>query len=108
MRLAQVGLGSGGGLPGSTATRPTSGQVRVLFFLTRNARQLAQPLIPGRDYDGIRYKKPLCGNPQGKNSEQNLLQTPAPASTLSRRLTRLPPACCCRGQVQKVTSPIHH
>ncbi len=47
-------------------------------------------------------KKPLCGNQQGKNSEQNLLQTPAPASTLSLRLTLLPPACCCRGQVKKL------
>jgi len=28
-------------------------------------------------------KKPLCNNQQGKNSEQKLLQTAAPASTLS-------------------------
>jgi hypothetical protein len=44
-------------------------------------------------------KKPLCGNRQGKNSELKLMQTSAPASTLSLRLTLLPPACCSRGQV---------
>jgi hypothetical protein len=43
MRLAQVGLEFGVGLPGIEKYRSISGQVRVLIFLTRNARQLPLP-----------------------------------------------------------------
>jgi hypothetical protein len=74
------------------------GQVRVLFPHQKRQINTATE-SPERSIEGVGTKKPLCGNRQGKNSELKLLQTSAPASTLSLRLTLLPPACCSRGQV---------
>lgn len=83
--------------------RSIPGQVRVLFFPHQKRQTTTATLDPPeRTYQAVSYKKPLCGNPQGKTSELKLLQTPAPASTLSLRLTLLPPACCSRGQVRKL------
>jgi len=54
MRLAQVGLGFGVGLLWKFLEyRTISGQVRVLIFLTRNARQLPLPEPPVRSYETV-------------------------------------------------------
>jgi hypothetical protein len=60
MRLAQVGLGFGVGLPGKSLDDGSiPGQVRVLFFLTRNARQLTLPESPVRSLKLFDKKTPL-------------------------------------------------
>src|SRR5215471_14426924 len=106
MRLAQVGLGSGVGLSGILRMNIDSWSgprpILPLPETPDNYRNL-QPLVRLRNRF---YKKtPLQQHPEEKG-ERNLLQTSAPASTLSLQSTLHPPACCSRGQVE-VTSPIH-
>jgi hypothetical protein len=71
--------------------RSIPGQVRVLFpFQKRQTSPL--PVIPRRENrNSWLAKKPLCCNCQRKNSKHKFLQTPAPASTLSIRLTLFRP-----------------
>src|SRR6516164_6339956 len=79
--------------------RSIPGQVRVLFFLTRNARQLPLPIDPRRGrWKPFNKKTPLQQLTEEKVCELKLMQTSAPASTLSLRPTFLLPACCSRGQ----------
>src|SRR5450759_817125 len=84
MRLAQVGAG--------IRRRAIWNKTRSCRFLVRSASYFSSPETP----DNYRYprtpgeivrnrftKKPLCYNQQRKNGEQKLMQTSAPASTLS-------------------------
>jgi len=50
--------------------RTIPGQVRVLFFLARNARQLPLPKPPGKNLIEAVHKKPLCSNQQGKRTSK--------------------------------------
>ena len=69
------------------------GQVRVQYILlTRNARQLPLPLIPGENrYESravmnpvpLLQKSPSAATNKGRTVNKKLSQTPAPASTLS-------------------------
>ena len=96
MRLAQVGLGSGGGLPGNEPFLIGSAS----YLPTRNATQGRLPEIPWGDRSKSLEKTPLRQPPAKRNSEQILLQTSAPASTLSHLAHLLFARCCCRGQVK--------
>jgi hypothetical protein len=80
MRLAQVGLGSAGGLPGNNQPFLAGS---ASYHPTRNATQSRLPEIPWGDRSKSFEKTPLRQPPAKRNSEQIILQTPAPASTLS-------------------------
>src|SRR5450432_1627549 len=72
MRLAQVGLGFGVGLPGKFLdNRSSPGQVRVLFFLTRNARQLPLPESPVRSLKPFDTKNPSAATNKGRTMSKN-------------------------------------
>src|SRR5579862_4736537 len=101
MRLAQVGLGSGGGPSGSTVFLPA--------FLARSASKLprheCQMNTATSDPRGDRRrpftKKPLCCNQQGKNTEPKYCyEHRLPQARCLVALVPLPPACCSRGQVK--------
>jgi hypothetical protein len=58
MRLAQVWAGNpASGYLEQNKILSIPGQVRVLIFLTRNARQLPLPMNPRRDFKKPYYKK---------------------------------------------------
>ena len=89
MRLAQVGLGSGVGLPGLSVSKSNSWSgPRPNYSLTRNARQPPLPRTPGEAiYMNPSNKKTPLQQPTKEKREQKLLQTSAPASALSLQLT---------------------
>jgi hypothetical protein len=65
-------------------------------------------MTPGEIVENRFTKKPLCSNRQVKNSEQKLLQTPAPASTLSSSAHSSSPALLQQRAGLKFTSPIQN
>src|ERR1039457_4318723 len=98
MRLAQGGLGAGGGPSGWTGI---PGKVRVQTFLATNARLLPPPQTPGEIVRNRLTKKPLCCNQQGKTSEPKCCyRQRLPQARCLVALVPLPPACCSRGQVK--------
>ena len=86
----------------------------VAPFLARSASYFSSPetpdnyryLNPRREHLKPSGKKPLCSNQLGKTNEQNHCKHRLPQARCLRPLIPLPPACCSRGQVRKVNSPI--
>ena len=108
MRLAPGGAGIRRQAVGRMKVPVTFRQGPRPLFPNRKGHTTTRNLNPRvRSNENFFKKKPLCGNPQGKNSERKLQQTSAPASTLSRFVSLfylLPVAA--EGSLED-TSPIH-
>ena len=65
-----LGWGMASGYMVYNSCRIIPGQVRVLFFPARNARQLPLPKPPGKNLIEAVHKKPLCSNQQRKRTSK--------------------------------------
>jgi hypothetical protein len=100
-----LGWGYGVGLSGNyNLCRTIPGQVRVLFFLARNARQLPLPEPPVRTFETV--KKPLCSNQQKKRTGKTITNTDSRKHAVFAYpfLFRLPVAA--EGRFERSDSPI--
>jgi hypothetical protein len=97
MRLAQVGLGSGGGPPGNNQSFLVGS---ASYLPTRNATQGRLPEIPWGDRSKSFEKTPLRQPPAKRSSEQISCKHRLPQARCPIWLTILLARCCCRGQVK--------